>query len=99
MSALHHTAAEAVAASLAAGGATMHAAHGHDNWAHLFERQTGVSRCLDDGDTVFERYEHGNTWSVSLECLVNARARIMTERYISAIVTVYHCGKKHRDSQ
>ena len=93
MSTLYPTAAEAVAASLAAGGATTHAAHGHDNWAHLFERQTGVSRRLDDGDTVFERQELGNTWSVALECRLNARTRILTDKLIRAIVIAYHSGQ------
>jgi len=97
VSTLYPTAEAAVAASLAAGGATTHAAHGHDNWAHLFERQTSVSRRLDDGDTVFERHERGNTWTVVLESRLNARTRILTDRLIGVIVAAYHASRQAGD--
>lgn len=97
MSKLYPTAAEAVAASIAAGGATTHAAYSHDNWAHLFERHTGLIWHLSDGDTLFERHERGNTWSVALECRLNARTRILTDRLIGEIVTAYHNGNTSED--
>lgn len=97
MSTLYPTAEAAAAASVAAGGATTHAEHSHENWAYLFERHTGLIWQIDDGNRLFQRHELGNTWTVVLESRLNARTRILTDRLIGAIVAAYHASRQAGD--
>lgn len=97
MSYVYSTAAEAVAASLAAGGIVTRAAYGSENQAYLITRQTGPIWYLHTDDTLHESYAPDARWSVVLEGRLNARARKLTDTLIGEIAETYHHSRESGD--